>query len=111
MDGNAVEADIQPQSDCEFTFAISSLAVPQGTDSLTIQAVWGKDTPVYSAEQTLRLFRESEPVWLCLAITCAIAATVSAIACARLGKRLRKERLKLLDRASRRSNRTIREQE
>ena len=111
VDGNAVEADIQPQSDCEFTFAISSLAVPQGTDSLTIQAVWGKDTPVYSAEQTLRLFRESEPVWLCLAITCAIAATVSAIACARLGKRLRKERLKLLDRASRRSNRTIREQE
>lgn len=111
VDGQETEADIRAQSECAFVFRIQGLATPRDADSLTVKAVWGEEAPVYSAERTLRLYRESEPLWLCMAIVSAIAAAGCAVACVRLTRKLRKERLKLLDRASRRSNRTIREQE
>ena len=113
VNGEEVDAPFTARDDTDmaFDFAVEAFAVSEDVEELRVQVLWEGSEPPLTAERTLSVKRASGTLWLILAIVLLALAAICAIAYVRLNRKLRSERLKLLDHNSRRSNRTIRERE
>ena len=113
VNGEEVDARFAARDDTDmaFDFAVEAFAVSEDVEELRVQVLWEGSEPPLTAERTLPVKRASGTLWLILAIVLLALAAICAIAYVRLNRKLRSERLKLLDHNSRRSNRTIRERE
>ena len=113
VNGEEVDAPFTARDDTDmaFDFAVEAFAVSEDVEELRVQVLWEGSEPPLRAERTLPVKRASGTLWLILAIVLLALAAICAIAYVRLNRKLRSERLKLLDHNSRRSNRTIRERE
>ena len=113
VNGEEVDAPFTARDDTDmaFDFAVEAFAVSEDVEELRVQVLWEGSEPPLTAERTLPVKRASGTLWLILAIVLLALAAICAIAYVRLNRKLRSERLKLLDHNSRRSNRTIRERE
>lgn len=113
VNGEEVDAPFTARDDTDmaFDFAVEAFAVSEDVEELRVQVLWEGSEPPLTAERTLPVKRAGGTLWLILAIVLLVLAAICAIAYVRLNRKLRSERLKLLDHNSRRSNRTIRERE
>ena len=113
VNGEEVDAPFTARDDTDmaFDFAVEAFAVSEDVEELRVQVLWEGSEPPLTAERTLPVKRAGGTLWLILAIVLLALAAICAIAYVRLNRKLRSERLKLLDHNSRRSNRTIRERE
>ena len=113
VNGEEVDAPFTARDDTDmaFDFAVEAFAVSEDVEELRVQVLWEGSEPPLTAERTLPVKRAGGTLWLILAIMLLALAAICAIAYVRLNRKLRSERLKLLDHNSRRSNRTIRERE
>lgn len=113
VNGEEVDARFAARDDTDMTFdfAVEPFVVSEDVKELRVQVLWVGSEPPLTAERTLSVKRASGTLWLILAIVLLALAAICAIAYVRLNRKLRSERLKLLDHNSRRSNRTIRERE
>ena len=113
VNGEEVDAPFTARDDTDmaFDFAVEPFVVSEDVEELRVQVLWVGSEPPLTAERTLSVKRASGTLWLILAIVLLALAAICAIAYVRLNRKLRSERLKLLDHNSRRSNRTIRERE
>ena len=113
VNGEEVDARFAARDDTDvtFDFAVEAFAVSEDVEELRVQVLWEGSEPPLTAERTLPVKRAGGTLWLILAIVLLALAAICAIAYVRLNRKLRSERLKLLDHNSRRSNRTIRERE
>lgn len=113
VNGEEVDAPFTARDDTDmaFDFAVEAFAVSEDVEELRVQVLWEGSEPPLTAERTLPVKRAGGTLWLILAIVLFALAAICAIAYVRLNRKLRSERLKLLDHNSRRSNRTIRERE
>lgn len=113
VNGEEVDARFAARDDTDMTFdfAVEPFVVSEDVEELRVQVLWVGSEPPLTAERTLSVKRASGTLWLILAIVLLALAAICAIAYVRLNRKLRSERLKLLDHNSRRSNRTIRERE
>lgn len=113
VNGEEVDAPFMARDDTDmaFDFAVEAFAVSEDVEELRVQVLWEGSEPPLTAERTLPVKRAGGTLWLIRAIVLLALAAICAIAYVRLNRKLRSERLKLLDHNSRRSNRTIRERE
>ena len=113
VNGEEVDAPFTARDDTDmaFDFTVEAFAVSEDVEELRVQVLWEGSEPPLTAERTLPVKRAGGTLWLILAIVLLALAAICAIAYVRLNRKLRSERLKLLDHNSRRSNRTIRERE
>ena len=113
VNGEEVDAPFTARDDTDMTFdfTVEAFAVSEDAEELRVQVLWVGSEPPLTAERTLPVKRAGGTLWLILAIVLLALAAICAIAYVRLNRKLRSERLKLLDHNSRRSNRTIRERE
>lgn len=113
VNGEEVDAPFTARDDTDmaFDFAVEAFAVSEDAEELRVQVLWVGSEPPLTVERTLPVKRAGGTLWLILAIVLLALAAICAIAYVRLNRKLRSERLKLLDHNSRRSNRTIRERE
>ena len=83
--------------------------VLSGSDAEKVTVAAAIDGETRCGREIPARYRQNRLIWLGLTIGLTVAALICLIACVRLSKRLKKERLKLLDTVSRQSNRTIRD--
>ena len=108
IDGQDAEATIREQSDGVWTFEVTDFALGE-KDAKTIEIAAAVNGSA-RGERTLSLLRrEDARVGLYWVVGLSVAALIHLIGFVRLSRRLKKERLKLLDRVSRQSNRTLRD--
>lgn len=105
MNGTDAGAEVTAVSEERYAFAVEDFALAEKREQVDVQVVCenveAEKVAIPLAWMALAM------VWLGLAIACALLAVGSALLSCRLRKRIRREQFRLLDKVSRKSNRTI----
>ena len=105
VNGTDAGAEVTAVSEERYAFAVEDFALAEKREQVDVQVVCenveAEKVAIPLAWMALAM------VWLGLAIACALLAVGSALLSCRLRKRIRREQFRLLDKVSRKSNRTI----
>ena len=104
VDGAPIPAEFEADGENRFAFKAVLTDIPAEKQSCEVQPAC---RGAAAQAETLALRRTGDVRWLAAGVACALAAAVSLALCLRTGRRIRRERLRMLDAQSRESARTI----
>ena len=109
VNGEKADAALEDRGEGKWAFVVESHAIA-GSDAEEIEIAAAVNGTARCAQTAPLRWREDARVWLFASVGLSVAAVLCLLGCIGLSRKLKRERYKLLDKVSRQSNRTLREE-